>query len=145
MPHLQFEFNRPLSGETREGLADWATQTYADVMETGTGHVAVSIAEHPPYGLSLGRADAGEPIAILNADVRDGRTFGQRERFATAVIDRFTSEFEIPRDHCYVVYTEHPGHDFILDEGALESWGDDGAETGSVDWRVAEDDTGALE
>lgn len=144
MPHLQFELNRPLSAEDREHLSDWATEAYADSMETGTGHIAVSIREQPTAALAIGRVDHGDPVAVLNADVRAGRTFGQRERFANAVIDQLEAQFDIPRDNCYVIYTEHPGEDFFLAEGALESWSSGGGDQ-TVDWRVAEDDAGALE
>lgn len=125
MPHLQFEFNRSLSDEDRERLTDWTTIEYAEVMETGTGHIAVSIREQPTHGLSLGRATNGEPVAVLNADIREGRSFGQRERFANAIIETLDDWFDIPPEHCYVVYTEHHGEDFLLDDGPLESWSPD--------------------
>lgn len=131
MPHLQFEFNRPLSDEDRERLADWATIQYADDMETGTGHIAVSVEEISSNGLSLGRVTNGDPVVILNADIRKGRSYGQRERFANAVIDRLEEWFGVPRTHCYVIYTEHAGDEFLLDEGPLDSWSGDEADHGT--------------
>lgn len=125
MPHLQFQFNRPLSDDDRERLTDWTTIEYSEVMETGTGHIAVSIREESSHAISLGRATNGEPVAVLNADIRQGRTFGQRERFATSVIETLDDWFDIHAEHCYVVYTEHEGQDFMLEEGALESWSPD--------------------
>lgn len=122
MPHLQFEFNRPLSDGDRERLTDWTTIEYAELMATDTDHVAVSIREDSTYALSLGRATNGDRVAILNADIRAGRSNGQRERFAMAVIDQLDDWFDVPAEHCYVVYTEHEGHDFVLEEGALASW-----------------------
>lgn len=146
MPHLHYALNRPLSGDDREHLLAWTMRTFADVMETGTDHVAVSIDEYPARALSIGRAAVGAPVAVLDADVRDGRSFGQRERFADAVMDRLAEDLEIPRAHCYVVYTEHPGQDFFLHEGALDSWTTDEDDEGAMaSWRVAEEDAGALE
>ncbi len=129
MPHLQFEVSTDLTPEDRRDFADWATERFADVMETGTGHVAVTIRD--TAALSLGRAGENEPVAILNADVRAGRTADQRETYAEAVIDAFASRWDVPRRNAYVVYTEHPGADFHLEEGPLASWSDEESETGA--------------
>lgn len=122
MPHLQFELGRSVTADQRDALAAWATERFAAEMGTGTGHVAVTVRAYADGGLTLGRAPAGEPVAVLNADIRAGRSADQREAFARAVIDRFDSRFDVPREHCYVVFTEHPGEDFHLAEGPLESW-----------------------
>ena len=125
MPHLQLETNRPLTDEQRTRFVDWTTERYAETMETGTGHVAVTVRELEPTALSLGRAPRGEPVGLLNADVRSGRSSDQRRAFAAAVIDRLDEWLDVPAEHCYVVYTEHPGEDFVLAEGPLESWSED--------------------
>lgn len=52
MPHLQFEVSEPLDG-TVEPFPGWTTELYADVMETGTGHVCVTVRDDTE--LSLGR------------------------------------------------------------------------------------------
>lgn len=127
MPHLQYEINRSLDADVRTRLADWTTAQYSETMETGTGHIAVTIRELDATALSLGRAPDGEPVAVLNADVRAGRSAEQRQSFASAVIDRLDGELGVPADHCYVVYTEHDGPDFVLSEGPLASWSADEA------------------
>jgi hypothetical protein len=129
MPHLQFEVSTAVPADERQRFAGWATERFADVMETGTGHVAVTIRDET--ALSLGRAAADEPVAVLNADVRAGRTAEQRETYAAATIEAFASRFEVPRRNAYVVYTEHPGTDFHLAEGPLATWSDEEAETGA--------------
>ena len=131
MPHLQFGTNATLDPADRRDLTDWATEHYGEVMETGTGHVAVTVRELDSGALTLGRAPEGAPVAVLNADVRAGRSVEQRERFATAAIDRLAG-LGIPAEHCYVVYTEHPGEDFVLEEGPLESWSDAESEGGAL-------------
>ncbi|MFB6122070.1 MAG: tautomerase [Haloferacaceae archaeon] len=125
MPHLQYEVNRPLTADQRARLAEWTTDRYADAMDTGTGHVAVTVRERDPTELRLGRAPRGDPVGLLNADVRAGRSREQRHTFAQAVVDYLDDELDVPAAHCYVVYTEHPGADFVLSEGPLESWRDD--------------------
>jgi len=130
MPHLQFEVTEPLDGSV-EPFAAWAADLYAEVMDTGTGHVAVTVREEA--ALSLGRAGAGEPVAVLNADIRAGRSAGQRRELAVAVIEELGERWGVPAENTYVIYTEHPGEDFHLQEGALDSWTDEEADDGPLD------------
>jgi len=130
MPHLQFELNTTLDPSDRRALAEWATERYGEVMETGTDHVAVTV--RSVDSLTLGRAPEGEPVAVLNADVRAGRSLDQRERFAAGAIERLAA-VGIPAAHCYVVYTEHPGEDFLLEEGTLGSWTESEANAGALE------------
>lgn len=127
-PHLQLETNQALTDDGRARFVDWMTERYAETMETGTGHVAVTVRELDRPSLALGRAPAGEPVGLLNADVRRGRSYEQRRAFAEAVIDRMGEWLDVPREHCYVVYTEHPGEDFVLAEGPLGSWSEEEAD-----------------
>jgi len=120
MPHLQFEVSRPVSADEARSFTSWATERYADVMATGTGHVAVTIMDEA--AVALGRAGGDEPVAVLNADVRAGRTADQRETYATAVIEAFEERWGVPPENAYVIYTEHPGKDFVLAEGPLDAW-----------------------
>jgi 5-carboxymethyl-2-hydroxymuconate isomerase len=112
MPHLQFETNTALDPTDRRALTEWATERYGEVMETGTGHVAVTV--RTVDTLTLGRAPEGDSVAILSADVRAGRSAEQREQYATEAIERLAA-LGIPAEHCYVVYTEHPGEEFLPD------------------------------
>jgi len=121
MPHLQFEVTEPLAGDI-EPFAAWVTDLYADVMDTGTGHVGVTVRDGG--ALALGRAGADEPVAFLNADIRAGRSAAQRRELAVAVIEAMDDRWGVPPENAYVVYTEHPGEDFHLEEGSLDSWTD---------------------
>lgn len=123
MPHLQFELTETVTEEDAESFVSWVTQLYAEVMDTGTGHVAVTIRDGAT--VSLGRADADEPAVVLNGDIRAGRDFEQRRKLAMTVIDELADRWGIPTENAYVVYTEHPGEDFVLREGALNSWSAD--------------------
>jgi len=38
----------------------------------------------------------------------------------------------VTAEHCYVVYTEHPGEDFHLTEGPLEGWAETEADEGAL-------------
>jgi hypothetical protein len=96
------------------------TDLYSEVMDTGMAHVGVTVRDEAR--VALGRAGPDDPVAILNADIRGGRSFDQRETLAMRVMDEMSERWGVAREHCYVVFTEHPGEDFLLREGALEGW-----------------------
>ena len=123
MPHLQFEVTEPLADSDVESSTAWVTDLYAEVMATGTGHVAVTVRDEA--SLAMGRAGPDEPVAVLDADIRAGRSLDQRRELAAAVIEGVSDRWDVPPENTYVVYTEHPGEDFVLDEGPLETWAGD--------------------
>lgn len=129
MPHLQFELTDALTDEAIDAFADWATDRFATVMATGTGHVAVTVRDG--VALHLGRADDG-PVAVLNADIRAGRSADQRRDLAEAVIAELADRWDVPPANTYVVFTEHPGADFHLEEGPLSGWSADEAGDGPI-------------
>ena len=126
MPHLQFETDVEPDESEKRAFAAWATDLYGEVMDTGTGHVAVTVRDGA--SVALGRADPDAPVAFLNADVRAGRSFEQRCELAVAAMEEIADRWRVPTGNAYVIYTEHPGEDFVLREGALESWSPDEAE-----------------
>ena len=130
MPHLQFEVTDRVDRSEVESFADRIAEYYAEIMDTGTGHVGVTVRDGA--SLALGRADADDRIAFLNADVRAGRTAEQRRELAVAVMGELNERWEVPTENVYVVYTEHPGEDFHLREGALSSWSSDEAGDGNL-------------
>lgn len=122
MPHLQFETTESLEAAQKRTIAEWVTEYYAELMETGTDHVGVTVRDEA--FLTLGRAATDEPVAFLNADIRAGRSPEQRRELAEAVVGTLAEHWGVPRDNIYVVYTEHEGSAFHLEEGALASWSD---------------------
>jgi phenylpyruvate tautomerase PptA (4-oxalocrotonate tautomerase family) len=123
VPHLHLAVSEPLADAAVETFTDWVTDRYAEVMDTGTGHVAVAVRDDA--ALSMGRADPGRPVAVLDADVRAGRDSAQRRTLAADVVAHLDERLGVPAANTYVVYTEHPGEDFHLAEGALDSWSAD--------------------
>jgi 5-carboxymethyl-2-hydroxymuconate isomerase len=120
MPHLQFELSEPISDEEAQSFVTWVTELYSDVMDTGTDHVGVTIRDEAT--ITLGRANPDEPVAFLNGDIRAGRSFEQRRELAVTIMEEFANRWAIPTENMYVIYTEHGGEDFVLREGALQSW-----------------------
>jgi hypothetical protein len=108
MPYLTLDTTCELTPDQRRACTAALTERYAAEMATGTDHVAVAVREHPPEAMSLGRAVDG-PIAVLDADVRRGRSFERRRSFALAAIDWLAEEWSVPRPNLKVAFTEHDG------------------------------------
>lgn len=123
MPHLQFDLSISPAPEAKRRFAAAVVQHFARIMDTGTDHIAVSLRCLAPEDLAFGRArDPARGIAFLNADLRLGRTPGQKRAFALAVIDELQRTLGVPRESVYVIFTEHDGPDFQMHDGVLPSW-----------------------
>ena len=128
MPHLQFEISQKMSDFEKVSFSEQVRKLFSDVMDTGTDHISISIREFGTYNLSIGRVKEPEKgIAIVNADIRNGRSIEQRRTLTLGFIDLLNKSMSIPKEHIYVTLTEHKGEDFHLYEKYLASWqeGDD--------------------
>ena len=123
MPHLQFEINQTLSDADKIAFADAVRQLFSNVMDTGTDHISISIREFSTHNLSIGRVKSPEKgIAIVNADIRAGRTMDQRRALTLGFMDLLHQAWGIPKEQMYITLTEHKGEDFHLLEKYLASW-----------------------
>lgn len=123
MPHLQFEINRCLADLEKISFAEQVRQLFAATMDTGTDHISISIREFGTHNLSIGRVKEPERgIAVVNADIREGRTIEQRRILTLGFMELLHKSFDIPKEHMYVTLTEHKGEDFHLLEKYLASW-----------------------
>lgn len=123
MPHLAFELNFTPSAQEKRAFAMEAVRIFAEVMDTGTDHVAVTVRTYAPEDLTFGRAAAsGGRTAFLDLDLRKGRTAEQKRRLSLAYIDALAARFGVAREAVYVILTEHDGPDFQLSDRVLPSW-----------------------
>lgn len=123
MPHIQIELNRTLSDAQKTALAGAVKALFARVMDTGTDHIATSIREHGTYNLDLGRVqDHTLGVALVNVDLRQGRTLQQRRNLVLGLIEALHRMLGIPPEQAYVTLTEHKGEDFHLAERYLGDW-----------------------
>jgi len=107
MPHLQFEIKTEVAAADKTAFAVRAGQ-FAHVMDTGTDHISIAIRECGTYDLSIGRVtDPERGVALVNADLRQGRTIEQRRTLVLGFIDLLQNILDIPPAHVYVTLTEH--------------------------------------
>jgi phenylpyruvate tautomerase PptA (4-oxalocrotonate tautomerase family) len=123
MPHLAFDLNFAPPAAARRRLGDAIVKRFSEIMETGTDHIGVIVRCHGPDDLVFGRAEGPERrVVFVNADIRRGRTADQKRQLALAFIDEAHAALGVPKKAVYVVYTEHDGEHFQLEEKVLPSW-----------------------
>jgi phenylpyruvate tautomerase PptA (4-oxalocrotonate tautomerase family) len=112
-----------LSAVARKRFAKKVVQHFATIMDTGTDHIGITLRTYKKGDLTFGRAAGGNGrIAFVNADIRLGRTKDQKRRLALAFIDEAHRAFGVAKQAVYVVYTEHDGEHFQLEEKVLPTW-----------------------
>lgn len=124
MPYLTVDTTHDLTPSNRRACTAALTDHYTEEMATTAGHVAVTVREHPPDAMSLGRAVDG-PLVVVDADVRQGRPFERRRAFALAVIDWFEEAWGVPRPNQKVVFTEHAGDELMGADRVGGEWSPD--------------------
>ena len=123
MPHLQFEMNFPVTKEEKTRFSASVIRHFAEIMDTGTDHIAVTMRCFAPEDLVFGRAaPSGGRTAFVNADIRLGRTRDQKRLLAHAYIDEIARTWGLASEAVYVIYTEHDGENFQLSDRVLPSW-----------------------
>lgn len=122
MPHLQFEINKKVSNDTKEEFVNEIRNCFAQVMDTGTEHIAISIREYDKYSLTIGRADIKDDICLMNLDIREGRTIEKRRELALRYMEIVKQNFGINQKNQYITFTQHTGEDFHLVEKFLADW-----------------------
>jgi 5-carboxymethyl-2-hydroxymuconate isomerase len=122
MPHLQFELNFTPPVAEKRIFAEVVKQHFATIMSTGTDHIGITFRCYAAADLVFGRAGSDGMIVFLNADIRLGRSADQKRRLSLAVMEELAAQWGVPREHVYVIYTEHDGPDFQLSDRVLPSW-----------------------
>ncbi len=57
-------------------------------------------------------------------DIRKGRTFEQKRKLITTIMEEIEKRWAIPVKNMHVALTEHTGEDFNFHEGCMETWTD---------------------
>jgi 5-carboxymethyl-2-hydroxymuconate isomerase len=122
MPHLQFEVNKVLTQKTKEDFAQQIRETFSEVMQTGTEHIAISLREYEKYNLTIGRANPNDDICLMNLDIREGRSLEKRRELALRYMSIVRDILNVENKNQYITFTQHSGEDFHLIEKYLASW-----------------------
>ena len=124
MPHLQFDVNKELNNEQRKIFVEYVKNVFSEIMRTGVNHIAISLREFPKHSLTLGRAELGDFVCLMNLDIRDGRTIKQKRELVKKYMEGVQEILGIRLNNQYITYSRHSGNDFNLYEKCLEEWTD---------------------
>ncbi|MDY3203992.1 MAG: tautomerase [Arcobacter sp.] len=122
MPHLQFELNKKVSDESKEEFVKEIRESFSQIMDTGTDHIAISLREYDKFSLTIGRVNPTDDICLMNLDIREGRTIEKRRELALKFMEIVKHNFGIETKNQYITFTEHKGEDFHLVEKYLATW-----------------------
>jgi phenylpyruvate tautomerase PptA (4-oxalocrotonate tautomerase family) len=101
MPFLHLDLPLDLAADDRRRIADRLARLYADVMQTQPGRVTVAFR-------ALGEAGVlrqGEPVVMVQADIRRGRPPEQRERLGAGIAALVEDELGWPPERIVVEFT----------------------------------------
>lgn len=122
MPHLQFELNKKIDNETKDKFVDEIRETFSNIMDTSTEHIAISIREYDKYNLTIGRANPKDDICLMNLDIREGRTLEKRRELSLRYMAIVNELLKVDNRNQYITFTQHSGEDFHLVEKYLAGW-----------------------
>ena len=126
MPYLALDTTHAPTDDERRACTEAITERYVEEMATTAGHVAVTVRDHPPAAMTLGRAVDG-PIAVLDADVRRGRSLDRRRSFALSIVDWLETNWDVPRPNVKIAFTEHDGDQLMGADRVGGEWSPDEA------------------
>ncbi len=123
MPHLRFDLNFDATAGEKTRFANAIIRHFSEIMDTGTDHVGVVLRCAGRGDLVFGRAaESDGRVVFLDADIRLGRSSGQKRRLALAIMGEVESTWGVSPRSVYVVFTEHDGENFQLSDRVLPSW-----------------------
>lgn len=112
MPLLTVTTSATPDGAARTDIAEVLAESYADTMDTTTGHVAVVFNRVSVSDMWLGREVDGD-LCFLEADIRRGRDHDRRREFALRAMDCFCDRLGVPKPNLKVAFTEHEGAELM--------------------------------
>jgi phenylpyruvate tautomerase PptA (4-oxalocrotonate tautomerase family) len=118
MPFLHLDLPLDVAADDRRRIAERLAGLYADVMETQPWRVTVAFR-------ALGEAGVlrlGEPVVMVQADIRRGRPPEQRERLGAGIAALLEDELGWPPAQTVIEFTQHPGDEVWRADGLGTDW-----------------------
>ena len=123
MPYLHLDLPLPVAPAARAEIAWRLARLYAGVMETNPERVTVAFRELGENGVVRTAADGTvEPVVMVQADIRRGRSPEQRARLGEAVAELLGETLDWPASRVVVEFTQHTGDEFWREGGLGTDW-----------------------
>jgi phenylpyruvate tautomerase PptA (4-oxalocrotonate tautomerase family) len=124
MPYLRLDLAKIYPPETKRELATRLCRLYAEVMQTQLWRPNVGIAELGEDNLFHLGDDGLEPITIVLAEIRRGRSLDQRLELGRRIVDICTEVLGVPKKTVLVEFTIHTGDEILRDGNWAGDWTD---------------------
>ena len=107
MPYLQFDLPGRYPAGTKRELALRLSSLYAEIMQTTPAMVNVGFRELGEANLWRCIDGTPQPVAVIQCEVRRGRTAAQRLVLAEALTTAAAEAFGLRPDRIVVEFTQH--------------------------------------
>src|SRR5262245_1586352 len=125
MPYLQLDLPNQYAAETKRRLARRLGDLYCDMMQARPGIVEVGFRELGPDNLwKTGGIEPRRGVAVIQCDIRRGRTAAQREAVARAIVALCEEELAIPAADIVLEFTQHTPDEWFIgaNDGPATEW-----------------------
>lgn len=122
MPYLRLDLAKTYPSETKRKLAARLCHLYADVMQTQLWRPNVGIAELGEDNLFHLGEDGLEPITMVLAQIRRGRSLDLRLELGRRIVDICAEVLGVPKSTVVVEFTLHTGDEILRDGEWAGEW-----------------------
>ena len=127
MPYLQLDLPNQYAAETKRRLARRLGDLYCEMMQAKPGIVSVGFRELGPHNLWKTGGIEPRPGAVIQCDIRRGRTAEQREAVARAIVTACAEELAIAAVDIVLEFTQHAADEWFVNDGLAPEWQPDEA------------------
>ena len=122
MPYLQLDTTGPLAPAIKQEIMTRLCRLYAEVMQTQTWRPNVAIRELGAG--NIGRLGAGglEPVAMVLAEIRRGRSADDRLKLARGIAEICAPLLGLPPERVLVEFTVHSGDEMYREGKWVGEW-----------------------
>jgi hypothetical protein len=136
MPYLHLDLAQTYPSQTKRELAIRLCHLYANVMQTQLWRPNVGIAELGRDNLFHFGPDGLEPITMVLAEIRRGRSPDLRLELGRGIVDICAEVLGVPKRTVFVEFTVHTGDEMLRDGEWAGDWTAAEASAGKPDTSV---------
>jgi len=131
MPYLHLDLPGTYDANTKRRLARRLGDTYCEIMQAKPGIVSVGFRELGSNNLWKTGGIEPRPVAVIQCDIRRGRTAEQIRAVGRAIVALCEDELSIPATDIVVEFTQHTAEEWYVSGVEIKEWqpGEQGATT----------------
>ena len=122
MPYLQLDLPNQYPADVKHRLARRLGDVYCEMMQAPPGIVSVGFRELGLHNLWRTGNVEPRPGAVIQCDIRRGRSIEQREAVARAMVAICAEALSIPADDIVLEFTQHAADEWFVHGGLAPEW-----------------------